>query len=237
MPGAVEPVAPQAADLAATALSFARRFARGATLWCAAPSWPHHARHVAVEFVHPVIVGKRALPAVALSGHDVVGELRRVSRPGDILLAIGASADPALREAARLAQVWGLLTAWTGTGERPGAGAADHVLWLEGDALEAAFSGGYVLLYHLLWELTHVCFEHPGVLEGTAADGASETCVTCSDEGRLAEVVAVQQGARARVRSSAGIEAVDTTLIDSPRPGDVVLVHAGSVLSLVEPAR
>ncbi len=50
-----------AEDLASAALSLARRFAAGATMWCVAPQWPAHARHVAVEFVHPVIVGKRVL--------------------------------------------------------------------------------------------------------------------------------------------------------------------------------
>ena len=34
--------------------------------------WPEHARHVAVEFVHPVIMGKRALPAVAVADDDPV---------------------------------------------------------------------------------------------------------------------------------------------------------------------
>ena len=59
-----------AEDLAAAALSLARRFADGATMWCVAPAWPSHARHVAVEFVHPVIVGTRALPAVSLERGD-----------------------------------------------------------------------------------------------------------------------------------------------------------------------
>nr|MDQ3293690.1 hydrogenase assembly protein HupF [Actinomycetota bacterium] len=49
--------------LATAALSLARRFAAGGTLWCWSPGSPEHARHVAVEFVHPVIVGTRALPA------------------------------------------------------------------------------------------------------------------------------------------------------------------------------
>ena len=45
-----------------------------------------------------------------------------------------------------------------------------------------------MLLYHLLWELTHVCFEHPGLL--TEPDECTdEVCITCSDEGRLGEVV------------------------------------------------
>ena len=61
-----------AADLATASLTLARRFAAGATMWCLAPQWEPHAQHVAVEFVHPVIVGKRALPAVALTGPDLV---------------------------------------------------------------------------------------------------------------------------------------------------------------------
>ena len=50
--------------------------------------WPEHARHVAVEFVHPVIVGKRALPAVA-STAAIVGAVRPARPPGRCHLAIG----------------------------------------------------------------------------------------------------------------------------------------------------
>ena len=66
-------------DLARAALGLARRFAAGATMWCLAPAWPEHARHVAVEFVHPVIVGKRALPAVSV---DRPRSGRRAARHG-----------------------------------------------------------------------------------------------------------------------------------------------------------
>jgi len=58
------------ADLAAAALDMARRFHDGATLWVISPQWEPHAHHVAVEFVHPVIMGKRALPSVAVSGNS-----------------------------------------------------------------------------------------------------------------------------------------------------------------------
>ncbi|MDP8970024.1 MAG: hydrogenase assembly protein HupF, partial [Actinomycetota bacterium] len=80
-----------AEDLAAASLALARRFAAGATMWCASPTWPHHARHVAVEFVHPVIVGKRALPAVMLSADDLVATLRVSVRPGDVLVAVAGA--------------------------------------------------------------------------------------------------------------------------------------------------
>ena len=48
----------------------AERFARGGRLIALgrSPAARSDARHVAVEFVHPVIVGKRALPALALAG-------------------------------------------------------------------------------------------------------------------------------------------------------------------------
>ena len=76
-----------AADLSAAALDLARRFHDGATLWVISPQWEPHAHHVAVEFVHPVIMGKRALPAVALVEPDPVAQARVASRPGDLLMA------------------------------------------------------------------------------------------------------------------------------------------------------
>ena len=81
-----------AEDLAAASLAMARRFAAGATLWCVAPSWEPHAHHMAVEFVHPVIVGKRALPAFALIGSDLVGRAGVAVRTGDILIAVAGGA-------------------------------------------------------------------------------------------------------------------------------------------------
>ena len=84
-----------AEDLAPAALALARRFAAGATLWCVAPQWPAHARHVAVEFVHPVIVGKRALPAVSIDGPGAAESVRLLSRPGDLLLCLEQCDRPA----------------------------------------------------------------------------------------------------------------------------------------------
>jgi len=90
----------------------------------------------------------------------------------------------------------------------------------------AARSGELVLLYHLLWELTHVVFEHPGLLtqEATCAD---DVCVTCSDEGRVAEVRAVLAESRVEVLVGGHAEQIDGRLVEDLRPGDLVLVHAG----------
>src|SRR6201995_4449287 len=131
-----------AADLAAAAFTLAKRFAAGATMWSIAPSWEPHALHIAVEFVHPVIMGKRALPAVALTGPNLVDLLRVSVRPGDIVIGVGAAADPELRSVMRRSPAWGASTIWIGSGERPQAGAADHVLWVRDPRSPASAEGG-----------------------------------------------------------------------------------------------
>jgi hypothetical protein len=220
-----------AEDLAPAALVLARRFAAGGTLWCVAPQWAAHARHVAVEFVHPVIVGKRALAAVSVDGPGASESVRLLSRPGDILLCISTSADPVARELVTRADAWGLTSLWLGAGPRPGrTGAdprADHVIWLDtAEPALAARSGDLVLLYHLLWELTHVVFEHPGLLT-PEAECTDDVCTTCSDEGRVAEVRAVLAGGRVEVLTGGRVEQIDGRLVEGLRSGDLVLVHAG----------
>jgi phosphoheptose isomerase len=220
-------------DLARAALAMARRFSEGGTLWCASPSSIPHAHHVAVEFVHPVIMGKRALPAVVIpAGADLVATLRATVRPGDMVVALAPADDAEVAEAVRRAPAWGTETVWIGAGARPRDGAADHVLWLDTDDPLTA-SEQFVRIYHLLWELTHVCFEHSGLLRPETCD--EEVCITCSDEGRLAEVVSLADGGDAVVRTADGREHIDVTLIDPPSPGDLVLVHAGSAIARLDP--
>jgi hypothetical protein len=223
-------------DLARASLALARRFSAGGTMWCTSPAWPFHAHHVAVEFVHPVIVGKRALAAVTVPpGADVVATLRASLRPGDMVVALSGADDAEVADAMTRGRAWGVETLWFGHGPRPPAGAADHVVWLETDD-ELAASEQFVRLYHMLWELTHVCFEHPGLLKPSDAECTEEVCITCSDEGRLAEVVSVE-GDEAVVRTADGTERIDTMLIDPPGPNDLVLVHAGSAISNVSATR
>lgn len=217
------------ADLAAASLVLARLFSAGATLWCIAPAWEPHAQHVAVEFVHPVIVGKKALPAVALTGPDLVATVRMSVRPGDVVLAVAAADQPEVRSVMRRAPAWGATTLWIGSGARPDAGSADHVLWLDDPDPRLPATGGFVLLYHLLWELTHVCFEHPGLLAPETPECTEEVCITCSDEGRLGEVVGP-----GRARTATGIEDVATVLVDPVVPGDLLLIHAGLAITKVE---
>ncbi|HEU4362647.1 MAG TPA: hydrogenase assembly protein HupF, partial [Mycobacterium sp.] len=209
------------ADLAATSLTLARRFAAGATMWAIAPGWEPHALHIAVEFVHPVIMGKRALPAVALTGPDLVDMVRISVNPGDIVVAVAGADNPEVASVMRRSPAWGVTTVWIGNGTRPPAGAADHVLWLDDPDPRVPATGGFVLFYHLLWELTHVCFEHPGLLKPDPADDAGEACITCSDEGHLGEVIAAAPDT-AQVRTARGVEEVATTLVGPLGAGELV---------------
>lgn len=219
-----------ARDIARTSLTLADRFDAGATMWCVCPRWPHHARHVAVEFVHPVVVGKPALPAVAVRPGPVVGVLRAGVRSGDVIVLIGPD-DRELREVCRRAQAWGAATVWIGEGQRPPAAVADHVLWLEAEQ-DGARRGRFVLLYHLLWELTHVALEVPSANLVGVPNG--EVCITCADEGELAEVVR-SSGDEADVRLPSGQVRISTALVDPVRENDLVLVHAGTAIQRVEP--
>jgi hypothetical protein len=224
------------ADLAAAALDLARRFHDGATLWVISPQWEPHAHHVAVEFVHPVIMGKRALPSVALVEPDPVAQARVATQPGDLLMAVASADEPAVIEAMRRARAWGALTLWIGSGPRPPAGAANHILWVDSDDPMVPATGRFVLMYHLLWELTHVCFEHPGLLKPAPEECNDDVCVTCGDEGRLAEVVLEPADplGQALVRTATGEEWVDVSVLGDVTPNDLVLVHAGTAIARLD---
>ncbi len=218
--------------LASAALGLARRFAAGATMWCVAPQWPAHSLHMAVEFVHPVIVGTRALPARHVESSDATTTLRLVARPGDVVAVLSAAGDPCADDLLRRAEAWGLTRLVLGAGPRAGSPRAEHVLWVEGnDAEDAAHSGDLMLLYHLLWELTHVALEHPGLLGDDAPACGGEGCLTCSDRAEVGEVRAVRDGGSAQVVVHGVPVVADVSLVGPLDPGDLVLVHAGVALA------
>lgn len=223
--------------LSLAALDIAKRFANGATMWSCAPNMSAHAFHVAVEFVHPVVIGKRALPAQALISDSPVDELRQCSRKGDIFVGIGTGNDPTLNRCMLRAQIYGLTSIWIASGPRPEIGSANHVIWLDEDADYAGFLGNFILIYHLLWELTHVCFEHPGLLEKDQVECSGPACITCSDQGLMMEVVDHNDSVGSPIRKARGpdgIHLVDTSLVGTLQFGNVVLVHGDSVISVLE---
>ena len=142
----------------------AERFARGGRLvaFGRSPAARSDARHVAVEFVHPVIVGKRALPAIGLAGEggELAAQVALLAGPDDIAMAFGAG-DPAGEAAAAIAvaRARGCLTIAFGS---PGAEFAFAPPTTDADVRQELVE----TLYHVLWELVHVFFEHRGLLSG-----------------------------------------------------------------------
>ncbi|GAA1654854.1 hypothetical protein ACFQY4_12930 [Catellatospora bangladeshensis] len=151
----VDPAA-SAPDLVAAAVAMAARFRAGGALHAFGDDTAD-AHHIAVEFVHPVIVGKRALPAVAHDGLRAAHLLRHAAGPADIALAVGARLDGPTRDALRVAGERGLLTVAL-TGPAPDGVAVDHLLAVPG-ADPLVVREQHVTLYHLLWELTHAVLE------------------------------------------------------------------------------
>ncbi|WP_149261031.1 SIS domain-containing protein [Actinomadura sp. K4S16] len=175
-------LADAAGAIAAACHAMAARFHRGGRLLTfGTGAAATDAQHVAVEFVHPVIVGKRALPALSLTGDvatltgvcadagfdDVFAhQVRCFGGPDDI--ALGISPDGrcgSVRRALECARELGMLTVALAGGD-PGAlaGAVDHLVTVPSDDPRVV-KEVHVTAYHVLWELVHVFLEQPAVLD------------------------------------------------------------------------
>jgi D-sedoheptulose 7-phosphate isomerase len=158
----------EAERLARLCHRMAERFARGGRLVALGDTvWARSdVRHVAVEFVHPVIVGKRALPAIGLSreGGELADQVELVAEPDDIAIAYGPCTGDALAVAA-------------GRGCLTVAFSPSGAEWELVPPVEDPFVAQEVAetAYHLLWELVHVFFEHRGLLEGREARAVHDT--------------------------------------------------------------
>jgi D-sedoheptulose 7-phosphate isomerase len=111
------------------------------------------AQHVSVEFVHPIIVGKRALPALDLS-ISFRPWLDAIARPEDMVMGFGPpEGDPEIQDALDSARARGAMTF-----ALPGSTGSY--------ALESPHRDPFIhqelieILYHTLWETVHVFFEH-----------------------------------------------------------------------------
>ena len=169
--------------------AMARRFHEGGRLIAfGCGSSATDAQHVSVEFVHPVIVGKRALPALALTNDSAslsgmtwegdttqifARQLRVLARPQDIAMSFSLERDcTPILHGLRAAHQLGMLTLDL-TGARGGPdpqrpvekeNVADYTFIIP--AIEpTVIQETQETLYHVLWELVHVFFEHKGLLE------------------------------------------------------------------------
>jgi D-sedoheptulose 7-phosphate isomerase len=176
-------LADQAAAVATACHDMAIRFHQGGKLVVFGTGGSStDAQHVAVEFVHPVIVGKRALPAISLTSDvaTVTGvaaregmagifahQLRYLAEPADIALGISADGNCAGVLAGLLTgRDLGMLTIGLVGGDGGAIGASpgvDHVLVARSDDPRIV-KEMHVTAYHVLWELVHVFFEQPGIL-------------------------------------------------------------------------
>jgi D-sedoheptulose 7-phosphate isomerase len=150
-------------------LAMARCFAAGGRLLVVGiGAAAADAAHVAVEFLHPVIVGKRALPALSLAGDPgsaggpdqrYAHQLALTARPGDIALVLATDADdPSAVATLAAARAGGLLTVGL-FGTATGVPEVDHLL-LAGTADPRLVKEAQVTYYHLLWEIVHVLLDH-----------------------------------------------------------------------------
>ncbi|MBS1869286.1 MAG: SIS domain-containing protein [Actinobacteria bacterium] len=155
----------EAERLARCCHALAERFARGGRLvaFGEGPAARSDVRHVAVEFVHPVIVGKRALPALGLAcdGGPLARQVELALEPADMALAFGDGAQVAA--ALALAARRGCLTLALDAGA---AGAAAEWSFAPDSADPLVCQEVCETAYHVLWELVHVFFEHRGLLAG-----------------------------------------------------------------------
>jgi D-sedoheptulose 7-phosphate isomerase len=144
----------EAPRLAEACQSMSERFLNGGRLLAFGRGpYATDAQHVSVEFVHPVIVGKRALPAIDLS-MLFRPWLEAILHPEDIVMGFGPSeGDDEIHSALNFAQSRNALTF-----ALPG---------VEGSyAVEALTSDPFIhqemieILYHTLWESVHVFLEH-----------------------------------------------------------------------------
>lgn len=179
------------------------------------------AQHVSVEFVHPVIVGKRALPALDLSS-AFVEWAPAICRPDDIAMGFAPPGDDAsvTTTLARLRELGAFTFALSGR---------DADFQLDSPSADPFIAQEVIeILYHTLWETVHVFFEHneQGHDVGSAgflypflgkekqdtvavlASVAESIRVKAADVARLREQVAAAQSAQIAAATFAISEAV-----------------------------
>jgi D-sedoheptulose 7-phosphate isomerase len=157
----------EAHRLAAACEEMSSRFLRGGRLLaCGRGAAATDAQHVSVEFVHPVIVGKRALPALDISA-AFRQWLPAIVRDIDIVMGFaGPGGDAEVEAALASGSARGALT-FALPGPR-----ADFAI--EAPSPDALVSQELIkILYHTLWETVHVFFEHGATTETATALGAA----------------------------------------------------------------
>lgn len=144
----------EASRLAEACRSMAERFLAGGRLLAFGRGpYATDAQHVSVEFVHPVIVGKRALPALDIT-MLFRPWLETILQPQDIVMGFGPpEGDDEVQSALSFAHSRNALTfALPGTRGSYAVEVFAHDPSVHQEMIE--------ILYHTLWESVHVFLEH-----------------------------------------------------------------------------
>ena len=131
------------------------------------------AAHLAVEFMHPVTTGRKALPAINLSQdtammtavsndvgteHVITRQLSALASPGDTLVVFSTSGNSAnLIEACKKARAMDLsVIAFTGRtgGELQRQQLTDDCITVPSDSIHR-IQECHLACYHILWDLVH----------------------------------------------------------------------------------
>ncbi|MFZ0594566.1 MAG: SIS domain-containing protein [Bryobacteraceae bacterium] len=158
------------------------------------------AQHVSVEFVHPVIVGKRALPALDLS--FLFGPwLDATLRPEDIVMGFGPpEGDAEVHMAIESASRRGAMTLAL-PGEK-----GDY--WFRSVAPDPFVHQEMIeILYHTLWETVHVFFEHRELGFDAGESGFLYPFLGREKQSVAATVAEVAESIRMKVEDDAGLRA------------------------------
>lgn len=198
----------EAERIAACCHRLAERFIRGGRLVALGHSAAARSdvRHVAVEFVHPVIVGKRALPALGLTaeGGPLTAQVNAVVEADDIAIAFGTEENDGAETIAALAaaRARGALTIAF-------ADAAAEWEFVPPAADPFIRQELVETLYHVLWELVHVFFDHRGLLAGRESAAGHDAGASSFLYPFLAESEADLGAVTEDVRSSALMKAAE----------------------------
>lgn len=179
----------------AASLQIARAFHRGRKmLVCGNGGSATDAQHVAVEFMHPIIVGRKALPAICLAndmamvtavandvGFDDVfsRQVIALGREGDVLLGISTSGNSEnLSRAFATARRMKLVTIGFAGGDGGSMtrmrddGLLDFCLTVPTSSIHR-IQETHVALYHIMWDMVHTFLQHKSLVEvGPAGEGA-----------------------------------------------------------------
>jgi len=171
----------------ALSLALAKAFHRGRKMLVAGNGGSAtDAQHIAVEFMHPITVGRKALPAICLANdmamvtavaNDVgfadvfARQIIALGQEGDVLLGISTSGNSDnLIHAFETARRLKLITiGYAGSDggkmtEMRDKGLLDFCLTVPTSSIHR-IQETHVALYHIMWDMVHTFLEHRALVE------------------------------------------------------------------------